>query len=375
MQSKENINRTVLMTADTVGGVWTYCMDLIRSMADSNAYFHLVTAGAPLSCSQKEEISALSNVTVHETDSKLEWMQNPWHDIDLLGRSLVELERKIKPDLVHLNSYSHASLPFRAPVIVGAHSDVFSWWFSVHKCLPGNEWKEYFTRVKDGLRHADVVVTPSRSMLSTLSAIYGTPRDGRVIYNGRNTSLLKPGEKKPLVMCAGRFWDEGKNLAVLMKAAPLINATVIIAGDTGSKSGAEFLPDNLVFRGRLDNNEMAISLAQTLVYVAPAKYEPFGLAILEAAICGCALVLGNIPTLKEIWQNCAVYVDTDDVEKLAAACNHLLRNPELASDYGQKAQQRAKMFTLEKMAAQYQRLYDEHAGADRIVKQQAKTVI
>jgi glycogen synthase len=375
MQSKENINRTVLMTADTVGGVWTYCMDLIRSMADSNAYFHLVTAGAPLSCSQKEEISALSNVTVHETDSKLEWMQNPWHDIDLLGRSLVELERKIKPDLVHLNSYSHASLPFRAPVIVGAHSDVFSWWFSVHKCLPGNEWKEYFTRVKDGLRHADVVVTPSRSMLSTLSAIYGTPRDGRVIYNGRSTSLLKPGEKKPLVMCAGRFWDEGKNLAVLMKAAPLINTTVIIAGDTGSKSGAEFLPDNLVFRGRLDNNEMAISLAQTLVYVAPAKYEPFGLAILEAAICGCALLLGNIPSLKEIWQNCAVYVDTDDVEKLAAACNHLLRNPELASDYGQKAQQRAKMFTLEKMAAQYQRLYDEHAGADRIVKQQAKTVI
>jgi glycogen(starch) synthase len=375
MQSKENINRTVLMTADTVGGVWTYCVDLIRSMTYTNTYFHLVTAGGPLSSSQKEDISSLSNVTVHETDSKLEWMQNPWHDVDFLGWSLVELERKIKPDLIHLNSYSHASLPFRSPVIVGAHSDVFSWWFSVHKCLPGKEWQEYFTRVKDGLRHADVVVTPSRSMLSTLSAIYGSPRDGRVIYNGRSTSLLKPGEKKPSVMCAGRFWDEGKNLAVVMKAAPLINATVMVAGDTGTISAPESLPDNLVFRGRLDNKEMASSLAQALVYVSPARYEPFGLAILEAAICGCALVLGNIPSLKEIWQNCAVFVDTDDVAKLAAVCNQLLRNQELSSDYGRKAQERAKMFSLTKMAAQYERLYDELAGADRFVKQQAKTVI
>ncbi len=31
----------------------------------------------------------------------------------------------------------------------------------------------------------------------------------------------------------------------------------------------------------------------------PARYEPFGLSVLEAALSGCALVLGDIPSLRE----------------------------------------------------------------------------
>ena len=60
-------------------------------------------------------------------------------------------------------------------------------------------------------------------------------------------------------------------------------------------------------------------LAARPVFVSAALYEPFGLAVLEAAQAGCALVLSDIPTFRELWDGAALFVAADDAAGFAAA--------------------------------------------------------
>ena len=89
----------------------------------------------------------------------------------------------------------------------------------------------------------------------------------------------------------------------------------------------------------------------------PAKYEPFGLSPLEAALSGCALVLGDIESLKEIWQDSAIYVNTNDPITLAETINGLMNNPTMIRDFANKAYEQAKSYTTSSLANQYFKTY------------------
>ena len=79
---------------------------------------------------------------------------------------------------------------------------------------------------------------------------------------------------------------------------------------------------------------MAAHLAASAIYALPARYEPFGLSALEAGLCGCALVLGDIPSLREVWGDAAVFVDPHDAQALAKALNCLIDHPEQRFEFG-----------------------------------------
>lgn len=358
MVDNEQFPMKVLMTADTVGGVWTYCMELCCSLPWIQ--FHLVTFGAPMSEGQRRETAALANVVVYESAYKLEWMDDPWQDIDASGQWLLKLEEEINPDLVHLNAYAYGSLPFLAPKTVVAHSDVFSWWQAVNDEWPGAGWNEYYNRVKAGLSAADLVIAPSRSMMKSIREIYGISTKNKVIYNGRSKELFYEGVKKPLLFSMGRIWDEAKNISLLVNAAPELAYEIRIAGQQQfEKNKAPFDPDKTHFLGKLDQQRIAEELAASSIYVLPAKYEPFGLSALEAAYSGCALVLGDIPSFREIWQDAAIYVDVDDQRSLVNAINSLMRDQELYNSYKVKAAARASLFSSGAMASGYAEVYQK----------------
>src|SRR5205085_4727696 len=84
---------------------------------------------------------------------------------------------------------------------------------------------------------------------------------------------------------------------------------------------------------------------------------PFGLGILEAAASGCALVLGDIPSLREIWCDAALFVDPGDPSDLADALRYLIGNSWERDRLATVARQRAGKFTRARMAAQYAALY------------------
>jgi glycosyltransferase involved in cell wall biosynthesis len=102
---------------------------------------------------------------------------------------------------------------------------------------------------------------------------------------------------------------------------------------------------------------MARQLGEASIFAAPAFYEPFGLAILEAAAAGCALVLGDIPSLRENWEGAAVFVDPNDRAALRVAINRLIANVGQRVRLAMSARCRARQFSLERMAAVYDALY------------------
>jgi glycosyltransferase involved in cell wall biosynthesis len=341
------------MTADTVGGVWTYSLELARALAPHGVEVALATMGATLSLHQRGQLQRLQNVEVYESAFKLEWMDDPWLDVARAGDWLLTLENEIDPDVVHLNGYAHGALPWREPHLVVGHSCVLSWWRAVRGEAAPEGWREYAKAVSRGLRGADLVVAPSRAMMAALQRHYGPLESTAVVPNGRDCSLYAPMKKRHCILAAGRLWDEAKNIAALDCVAANLDWPVHVAGDALHPSGAKYRPRHLKLLGALSESDLASRLAHAAIYALPARYEPFGLSILEAALSGCALVLGDIPSLRENWEGAAIFVGPDDATALESALSDLIGNEHRRRCLAAKARERAVCFSPERMAAGY----------------------
>ena len=345
------------MTADTVGGVWTYALELADALAPHGVEVTLATMGRPMAPSQRSELAASSVVAVHESGYALEWMDEPWADVDRAAGWLLQLEDDVAPDLVHLNGYAHAALPWRAPTVVVAHSDVTSWWEAVHGEPPPPGWDEYRRRVAAGLRAATAVVAPTAAMLDATHRGYGVS-GGTVVPNCRRVDVVAPGRKEALVLAAGRLWDEAKNVGALDRVAPQLDVPVVIAGPVEHPAtGAEWRPAGAKLLGPLPFPELAGWLGRAAVFAQPSRYEPFGLAALEAGLAGCALVLGDIPSLREVWDDAASFVDPDDDAALVSALRTLLADEHERAELGERARARALTYAPARTAAGYLDVY------------------
>ncbi len=94
---------------------------------------------------------------------------------------------------------------------------------------------------------------------------------------------------------------------------------------------------------------MAHEFAAAAVFASAARYEPFGLAVLEAAQAGVPLVLSDIPTLRELWSGAAQFVACGDAAGFAVALRAVLRDPALAAALGRAARQRAGSYGADAM--------------------------
>jgi glycosyltransferase involved in cell wall biosynthesis len=347
------------MTADTVGGVWTYVMELARGLARHGVRTTVATMGPLPSDGQRREAESIPGLALYTSEYKLEWMENPWEEVDRAGDWLLGLAERVRPDVVHLNGFCHAQLPWPAPVMVVCHSDVLSWWQAVKgEAAPADEWREYAERVGAGLRSAGLVVAPTAAALAEAEYHYGPFEAARVIHNGRSTTDLYPGAKRNLVFSAGRFWDDAKNIKALAAVAPNLNWPTYIAGDLSGGTDRPRSP-SLNFLGRLCGSAIGAWYSRAAIYALPAKYEPFGLSALEAALSGCALVLGDIPSLRELWDGAAVFVDPDDHKGLAEAINALSADSEGRERMGKLALERAQEYNAKSKACGYLFAYQD----------------
>ncbi|HYD75022.1 glycosyltransferase [Ramlibacter sp.] len=351
------------MTTDTVGGVWTCTVELARALGPLGLDVHLASMGGPVRPHQRETIAHLSHVTLHESRFALEWMPDPWNDVDAAGDWLLALERESQPDLVHLNQFAFGALPFQAPTLLVAHSCVLSWWRAVHGERAPAEWDTYRHRTAAGLRGADRVAAPTAAMLSALLAEHEVDIEGTVLPNGRDPALFRAGAKQPFVFSAGRFWDEAKNLAALQAVAPRLPWAVCVAGSCRHPDGRDVWPGGVQSLGELPAAEVAAQMASASIYALPARYEPFGLSVLEAALSGCALVLGDIPSLREVWGPAALYVPPADADALERTLLHLIARPDERGRLAYAARRRALQFHPAAMASAWLAVAAELAPA------------
>ncbi|HUF66969.1 MAG TPA: glycosyltransferase family 4 protein [Gemmatimonadaceae bacterium] len=343
----------VLMSADAVGGVWTYALALADALRPHGVTVELATMGQRPSARQRAAAERCGVAAVHESDFRLEWMQDSHRDFAASGEWLLELAERTACDIVHLNGFAHGAVRWRVPSMMAAHSCVLSWWRAVHGVRAPAEWDWYRGAVRNGLDAAALVVSPTRALLSLMSAEHGPIARSRVIHNGLNIPSVTRVEKEPLVLACGRFLDEGKNLSTLRKVAPRLSWPLLVAGFEGMDA------DGMTALGKLDREAVLTWQRRAAILVHPARYEPFGLVPLEAATACCALVLADIPSLRELWDGAALFAASDDADGIAAAVNRLIADPRLRTAMGARAARRARAFTASAMGSSYACVYGE----------------
>jgi glycosyltransferase involved in cell wall biosynthesis len=345
------------MTADAVGGVWAYASSLAQEMAKRGWAVTLVTLGPAPRQDQFLPLLAYDDIELEITDLQLEW-QDPQGDdrqrvLDYLGT----LEERLRPHVVHLNGYREACAGWRAPVLVAAHSCVGSWWQACRGSTPSEAgWQSYLADVAAGLAAADRWVAPTAAFRDSIQQLYAPPRTGAVIFNGI-ASGNQSTTKEPFILAAGRLWDEAKNVRMLPAIAGGLDWPVQIAGAMHHGDSAASAEHGVTWLGELPAAELRALMGQAGVFVSPAVYEPFGLTVLEAASSGCALVLSDIATFRELWDGAALFVNPRDEGELRAALNTLAHDGTLRGELQLAARKRAERYGLEAKVDAYEALY------------------
>lgn len=356
----------VLLTADTVGGVWTYARELATGLVRRGVGVTLVSFGHIPELRQLAWTYGLRNFDFRPTAFRLEWMQDSAEDIAASSEYLLNIIRETRPDVLHLNQFCYGALDVDIPKIVVAHSDVLSWWAAVNGGEPPQtDWiRWYRERVSRGLDGATAVIAPSRWMLSQIEEYYGPHDYAQVIYNGRSPQCFNPhGDKENLVLTVGRLWDPAKQVSLLAKCD--CGWPAIIAGETRHPDQAyrdESRPvvceGVLELKGLQTPEQLQGLFSRTAIYAATSRYEPFGLALVEAALSRCAIVANDIPSFRELWGETVRYFPTDDADGLRQTIAEICNNSALRRRQAELAYQRARRhFTADLMVDEYLNLY------------------
>jgi glycosyltransferase involved in cell wall biosynthesis len=329
----------LMLTTDAVGGVWRYTMELAAGLRALGAEIRIVSLGPPPGPAQREEAGGALAVT----DLALDWLAESPRALERSAQALAQYARDWGITSVHLHLPALAGLAdWPAPVVAMAHSCVGSWWQSVRGGpLPADlGWR--VALVREGLVAADVAAAPSRSFAAAIAEHYHLKRPVVAVLNGRDPMPV-PDLPRHGVLTVGRLWDEAKNLAVLDRVAAPIRA----AGALHGPHGATIRLGHIETLGSLSEPELARAYAGAEVFVSAARYEPFGLSVLEAAQAGCALVLSDIPTFRELWDGAALFAHPDDPDSIGAAIDQArAQAPVLAA----AARVRARRYTRAAMA-------------------------
>ena len=280
-------------------------------------------------------------------------------------------------------------------------------------------WQAYVSLVREALARADSVVAVSHFLAEQTRHLYGVERPIRVIHNawpapppltraaarplsagarrfagrrfggtdpaGRDATVPSGGgqlgpprplgerprgsagegrgadheaSEGPVTLLAGRVWDAAKNVSLAAEAARgWLPGAVYLAGQTANpdSGGHAQVPPPLEALGYLEREALDDWLARADVYLSPARYDPFGLLPLQAALHGCALLLSDIPSYRELWDGAARFFRPDDADDLRRQWQRLLDQP---GEAAQRARQRARIcYTPARMAAAYAALY------------------
>jgi glycogen synthase len=356
----------ILITADTVGGVWIYTQELVTGLLARGHRITLVSFGDLPNPTEQYQLDRQENLQYFPTTYRLEWMQDSAQDVAESCSFVSNVIEEVKPDVLHFNQYCYGAVDSEVPKVVVAHSDVVSWWNAVHGTNPPLcEWSEWYqSTVNMGLARADVVIAPSQWMMDALIHHYDVPACRRVIYNGRSASLFDSTRpKNGNALSVGRIWDPGKQAALLFScktSTPLHIVGPIKAPGLDASALSIAHRSNIKLCGPQEGKDLRLLYAESGTYIATSQYEPFGLAPVEAALSRCALVTNDLPVFRELWEDAAFFFAKNDADALADVIQQLSDCPELREEYAARAYRRAlDRFDAERMVAEYEGLYQQ----------------
>lgn len=359
----------VLVTADTMSGSWTYTRELVTGLVTRGVRVTLVTFGEIPLPEQTAWMDLLHGLEYRPTAFRLEWMDDAPQDLPESSEFLANLASELHPDLLHLHQFCHGNLQVDIPRVVMANGDLISWTEAVQGCTPRNtRWLQWYRDIViQGIAAAAAVVAPSACMLNTLISTYTRPRRAAIIYPGRNPIFFNPYvSKEDSVLSVGRLLDAGKQVFLLTQHAQPFSVCIVGAEQTVSLPRIPIRADVKVatkqscvaIRGPQTEAQLRALYSRAAVYAATARYEPLGIATLEAAFSRCVIVANDIPSFREVWGDAALYFRTNDARSLAETLHRLDADRVMRHAYADRAYSRARdRFTTKRMMDDYLDLY------------------
>ncbi len=350
--------RHILMTADAVGGVWQYATDLSAALCATRYRVTLAVFGPAPSADQRQA-AQVPGLAMVETGLPLDWLCDGPEPVVASAHALSDLARRERVDLVHCNMPTlGGAAAFPVPLVAATHGCVASWWPAARE-QPLPESFEWHRRLMvRGLTAAEALVAPSAAFAETIRHTYALPAPPLVVHNGRSPSLAPASPLLDAALTVGRLWDPVKNAALLDRTAARLPHPFLAVGAATGPHGEHFAPRHLQALGQIDSAAVGALLARRPVFVSAASFEPFGLAVLEAAQAGCALVLADIATFRELWDGAALFVPSDDGNGFAAAIEHLIAHPFKRAELGERAAGRAVRYTPQTTAEAMVQIYE-----------------
>ena len=234
-----------------------------------------------------------------------------------------------------------------------------------------------------GIRHAAAVITASRSTRRDVIDHLGVPPEKvHAVHLGIDHELYRPVERRvrdgPYVVFVGTEHPR-KNFARVLEAFAAVKRagaeralTLVKVGAPGKgewpfREATERrlrelrLGDDVVFTGRVSDEDVVALYAGARCLVLPSLYEGFGFPVLEAMACGCPVVTSTVSSIPELAGDAALLVDPCDVDAIAAALRRVADDDALRASLRERGLRRAARFTWDRTAratlAVYERVW------------------
>jgi glycosyltransferase involved in cell wall biosynthesis len=286
--------------------------------------------------------------------------------------ALLEFRRRAKQDkldLFHSPFYVMPSLD--CPVIITIH-DLIPFLFPIYPWLKQRMVQAGYRSTAHRAAH---IIADSRHTANDITKLLGVSSDGvtpvhlaaaQEIFHPCGTEgeldrlQRKFGISQPYVVVASaRNWRT-KNLDGALKVLAMAQSRADIEFQTlvyGPAEGLEAVSNHEVRQslqirraGYVAAEDLAALFRHAHAFIMPSLYEGFGLPLLEAISCGCAVITSNRGSLPEIAGTGAQCFDPEDIAGMAAALVEHLRNPRELERRKEDALKRAVDFSWEKTA-------------------------
>jgi glycosyltransferase involved in cell wall biosynthesis len=139
------------------------------------------------------------------------------------------------------------------------------------------------------------------------------------------------------------------SLGALAQSLAPSGVKLVITGGFGGKAFREMpaltLPEPAIYIGRVSDEALKALYGAAACFVFPSRYEGFGLPVAEAMLCGCPVVASNIPVLREIFPQGAVFCDPLSPSDIAAKVMQVISDKKLQFALAEAGRALAKEMT------------------------------
>jgi glycosyltransferase involved in cell wall biosynthesis len=146
-----------------------------------------------------------------------------------------------------------------------------------------------------------------------------------------------------------------KNFSTIVKAIKLLGSSApyfVAAGKSDIKifNDAGVSMDSIQSLGYVTDAELKCLYKNAACFIFPSFYEGFGIPPLEAMACGCPILAANIPAVKEVCGENALYFDPHRPDQLAALVQEIMANVDLRQTLSKSSLTQAEKFSWEQGA-------------------------